>query len=200
MKVNLTSLSYLSSLPDDFLGAASLSHLSAAAHLDSHLNKPGLSLGGTGASALRPVLTPGDECDATLSVSSESISLPTQVEAQPAAPTVELAEKLTEASLDEVADESPKEQREEKSELPVVVEVTTRPEVTVHSVPQRLSVTTSKAEATKEEGPQDLRVFELSSDSGKSTPSNNGKKGIKTFQVSDFKPKNGRIVHITESV
>lgn len=145
------------------------------------------------------MLTPGDECDATLSVSSESVSLPTQVEAQPRAPTIELAQKLTEASLEDVADESPKEQKEEKSEPPAVVEVITQPEVTVDSVPARPSVPTSKSEAAKEEGPQDLRVFELNSDSGKSTPSNNGKKGIKTFYVSEFKPKNVKILHMYET-
>lgn len=174
-------------MSDDFLGATSLSHR-VPAHLDSSSNKPGTSLTGSGATVLSPVLTPGDECDATLSVSSESVSLPTQVEVQPQAPTIELAQKLTEASLEDVADESPKEQKEEKSEPPAVVEVITQPEVTVDSVPARPSVPTSKSEAAKEEGPQDLRVFELNSDSGKSTPSNNGKKGIKTFYVSEFKP------------
>lgn len=39
-------------------------------------------------------------------------------------------------------------------------------------------------ETTKEEVPQDLRVFELNSDSGKSTPSNNGKKGEGEFNHS----------------
>uniref|UniRef100_A0A673C4L1 BSD domain-containing protein n=1 Tax=Sphaeramia orbicularis TaxID=375764 RepID=A0A673C4L1_9TELE len=57
---------------------------------------------------------------------------------------------------------------------------------------ERLSVTveaptpTLKPEATKEEGPQDLRVFELNSDSGKSTPSNNGKKGSSTDVSEDW--------------
>lgn len=150
---------------------------------------------------LSPALTPGDEGDATLSVSSESVSLPTQVEVQPQAPTVELAKTLTEASVEDVADESPKEQKEEKSEPPVAVQVVTQSQVRVDSVPVRPSVPTSKWEATKEEGPQDLRVFELNSDSGKSTPSNNGKKGIKTFKrCQSFNLKNFKILHITESV
>ena len=34
-----------------------------------------------------------------------------------------------------------------------------------------------RTDTVREEGAQDLRVFELNSDSGKSTPSNNGKKG-----------------------
>lgn len=157
---------------------------------DSSSSKPGASLAGPGLSVLSPVQTPGEECDATLSVSSESTSLPTQVEVQPQARPAELAQKLTEASLEDVADESPKEQEEEKSEPPVVVHIVTQPEVTLDSAPARPSVPTSKSEAAKEEGPQDLRVFELNSDSGKSTPSNNGKKGMKTFEVSEFKPKN----------
>lgn len=156
--------------------------------MDSSPSKPGASLAGTGAGVLSPVQTPGEECDAALSVSSESTSLPTQVEVQPQAPPAELAQKLTEASLEDVADESPKEQEEaEKSEPPVVVHVVTQPEVALDSTPARPSVPTSKPEAAKEEGPQDLRVFELNSDSGKSTPSNNGKKGMTTFKASESK-------------
>lgn len=132
---------------------------------------------------LSPALSPRDECDATLSVSSDSVSLPTQVEVRPQAPTVELTEKLTEASLEDVVDESREEQNHLKSEPPAVVQVINRPVVTVDSAPVRPSAPASKAEASKEEAPQDLRVFELNSDSGKSTPSNNGKKGIPTFQV-----------------
>ncbi|CAB1448151.1 unnamed protein product [Pleuronectes platessa] len=40
--------------------------------------------------------------------------------------------------------------------------------------------------ANKRRGPQDLRVFELNSDSGKSTPSNNGKKGSSTDVSEDW--------------
>lgn len=151
----------------------------AAAQLERSCPKAGGSLAAA-------VLTPGDEGDATLSVSSESGSLPTQVEAQaPAtqaptvqAPATQLAKKLTEASLEDAAEESPKEQQEEKSEPPVLVKVPPpQPQLTVDSGPRRPSLPTSK-----EEGPQDLRVFELNSDSGKSTPSNNGKKGMETLE------------------
>lgn len=148
------------------------------------------------------MLSPGEECDATLSVSSDSVSLPTQVEVRPQAPIVELAEKLTEASLEDVADESREEQKDLKSEPPVVVQVITQPEVTVDSTPARPFAPTSKAEVSKEEGPQDLRVFELNSDSGKSTPSNNGKKGIKTFEVQRLKLKllpSFRLIYVYET-
>ncbi|XP_038650504.1 BSD domain-containing protein 1 isoform X2 [Scyliorhinus canicula] len=45
---------------------------------------------------------------------------------------------------------------------------------------------TSKLETTKDDGPIDLRVYELNSDSGKSTPSNNGKKGSSTDISEDW--------------
>ncbi|XP_078423638.1 BSD domain-containing protein 1 isoform X2 [Cetorhinus maximus] len=44
----------------------------------------------------------------------------------------------------------------------------------------------SKPETTKDDGPIDLRVYELNSDSGKSTPSNNGKKGSSTDISEDW--------------
>ncbi|XP_072404004.1 BSD domain-containing protein 1 isoform X1 [Chiloscyllium punctatum] len=45
---------------------------------------------------------------------------------------------------------------------------------------------TNKLETTKDDGPIDLRVYELNSDSGKSTPSNNGKKGSSTDISEDW--------------
>uniref|UniRef100_A0A674MYH6 BSD domain containing 1 n=1 Tax=Takifugu rubripes TaxID=31033 RepID=A0A674MYH6_TAKRU len=174
---NTETLGWEEEEEDDFLGATSLPHPTVAAHLDSCS-----SSAGSGAA----VLSPGEECDAALSVSSDSISLPTQVEVRPQAPIAELAEKLTEASVEDDADESREEEKGLKSEPPVVVQVITQPEVTVDSTPARPSAPTSKAEASKEEGPQDLRVFELNSDSGKSTPSNNGKKGSSTDVSEDW--------------
>ncbi|XP_044280855.1 BSD domain-containing protein 1 isoform X4 [Varanus komodoensis] len=44
----------------------------------------------------------------------------------------------------------------------------------------------SRTEPRREDGPTDLRLFELSSDSGKSTPSNNGKKGSSTDISEDW--------------
>lgn len=96
---------------------------------------------------------------------------------QPQAPAAQLAKRLTEASLEDAAEESPEEQQQEKSEPPGLAKALPQPQLTVDSVPRRPSLPTSK-----EEGPQDLRVFELNSDSGKSTPSNNGKKGTKTLE------------------
>lgn len=170
-------------LSDDFLGATSSSHLNFTPQLDSSSTKLPTTLTGTGTTLLSPMLSPSEERDATLSVSSDSVSLPTQVEVRPEPVATELAKKLTEASLEDV-DKTQEEQKPEKSDLPLEVEAVTQPEVTVDGASVRASAPTSKPEAAKEEGPQDLRVFELNSDSGKSTPSNNGKKGRKTFSVS----------------
>lgn len=129
---------------------------------------------------LSPVLSPSEERDPTLSFSSDSVSLPTQVEVQPEPVATELAERMTEASLEDV-DKAQEEQRLRKSDLPFEAQLeVTQPEVTVDGVSVRASAPTTKPEAAKEDGPQDLRVFELNSDSGKSTPSNNGKKGTMT--------------------
>nr|XP_033810658.1 BSD domain-containing protein 1 isoform X1 [Geotrypetes seraphini] len=51
---------------------------------------------------------------------------------------------------------------------------------------QSESKATTRTASLKEEGPTDLRVFELNSDSGKSTPSNNGKKGSSTDVSEDW--------------
>ncbi|CAF99045.1 unnamed protein product, partial [Tetraodon nigroviridis] len=149
---------------DDFLGPAAS---------DGRSKRPGVSLTGAGTAA------PAEERDAALSVSSESGSLPTQVEAQPPAPAAELADRLTEASLEE-----------ERKEAPVAEQVVAPPQPAAAAAadgdPARPPVPASRSEATKEEGPQDLRVFELNSDSGKSTPSNNGKKGSSTDVSEDW--------------
>lgn len=127
---------------------------------------------------LSPVLSPSEKTDATLSVSSDSVSLPTQIEVRPEPVATELAKKLTEASLEDVAGKTLEEQRPGKTPPDARVEALTQAEVTVDGASVKASA--SKPEAAKEEGLQDLRVFELNSDSGKSTPSNNGKKGTVT--------------------
>lgn len=161
---------FLLSPSDDFLGAAASSHLNLTPQLDgSSTQLP--------TTPLSPVPSPGEERDATLSVSSESVSLPTQVEVRPEPVAAELAKKLTEASLEDVADKTQEGPRPEKSDVALGVQAVAQPEVTVGGEAVRASANASKPEAAKEEGPQDLRVFELNSDSGKSTPSNNGKKG-----------------------
>lgn len=162
-------------LPDDFLGATSSSHLNITPRSDGSSTKLPASFTGTGTTLLSPTLTPGEEDNATFSVSSDSVSLPTQVEVQPEPIVTKLAEKLTEVGLEDVADKKQEVQKPQSSDSSVVVE----PEVKGSGA--RSPASTSKPVVAKEEVPQDLRVFELNSDSGKSTPSNNGKKGRVTF-------------------
>uniref|UniRef100_A0A673J428 BSD domain-containing protein n=2 Tax=Cyprinidae TaxID=7953 RepID=A0A673J428_9TELE len=98
--------------------------------------------------------------DVTPSVSSDSVSFPTQIEnqadsvtirvTQPSPAADEVSQKLSEASLQETFPEE-------------------RP-----------------SQTAREDVAQDLRVFELNSDSGKSTPSNNGKKGSSTDVSEDW--------------
>ncbi|KAL3968384.1 DNA polymerase gamma 1 [Sarotherodon galilaeus] len=166
---------------DDFLGATSSSQLNLTPPLDSsNLTVP------AEAAVLSPVLSPSEERETTYSVSSDSVSLPTQVEVRPEPVTTELAEKLTEASLEDVVNKTQDEQRPGNSDLPpeAQAEAVTQPEVTVDGVSARAPA--SKPENSKEDGPQDLRVFELNSDSGKSTPSKNGKKGSSTDVSEDW--------------
>uniref|UniRef100_A0A3B3ZZG2 BSD domain-containing protein n=1 Tax=Periophthalmus magnuspinnatus TaxID=409849 RepID=A0A3B3ZZG2_9GOBI len=124
----------------------------------------------TETSLLTPVQSPSEE---RLSLSSDSISLPTQIDVQPDLYVPELEKKMTEVSLDEITNTD--DQRSPEG-------VVTQPEANTEAV-MGPSV---KTDATKEDGPQDLRVFELNSDSGKSTPSNNGKKGSSTDVSEDW--------------
>uniref|UniRef100_A0A8D3ADG0 BSD domain containing 1 n=1 Tax=Scophthalmus maximus TaxID=52904 RepID=A0A8D3ADG0_SCOMX len=129
---------------DDFLGASpsSSSQLNFTPPLDDTSARLATTpTAPAGATLLSPISTPSEERDTTLSVSSDSVSLPTQVEVRPGPTSPELASARTPAS---------------------------------------------KPEPAKEEVPQDLRVFELNSDSGKSTPSNNGKKGSSTDVSEDW--------------
>lgn len=172
---------------DDFLGNTSSSHLNFTPPLDnSSTQQPKTSTASTTATLLSPILSPSEERDTTLSVSSDSVSLPTQVEVRPEPVAIELAKKLTEASLEDVVGKTQEEQKPRKSELPpeAPVEAVTPSEVTADGATVRAPA--SKPENAKEEGPQDLRVFELNSDSGKSTPSNNGKKGSSTDVSEDW--------------
>ncbi|KAF7658469.1 hypothetical protein LDENG_00012550 [Lucifuga dentata] len=174
---------------DDFLGATSSSRLDFTPPLDiSATQLPASSMLPTGMTLLSPVLSPSGEHDTTLSVSSDSISLPTQVEMQPASVVAELAKKLTEASLEDVADKTQEEQRSGESDSSPETQVgaASQPEVTSDESSARACAPALKPEVAKEEGPQDLRVFELNSDSGKSTPSNNGKKGSSTDVSEDW--------------
>ncbi|XP_039589460.1 BSD domain-containing protein 1 isoform X2 [Passer montanus] len=149
---------------------------------------------GEGWAVLPPELVPVEQSP---SESSESVSLVTQIAnpapvpaTQPqtaAAPlgTGHLSQRLLEATL------------EEQSSLPKP------PEAAQPSAPAQPSAASSelaagteprglegkgqaRTETLREEGPTDLRVFELNSDSGKSTPSNNGKKGSSTDISEDW--------------
>uniref|UniRef100_H0YT09 BSD domain containing 1 n=1 Tax=Taeniopygia guttata TaxID=59729 RepID=H0YT09_TAEGU len=141
------------------------------------------------------VLPPEPGVEQSPSESSESVSLVTQIanpapvpatQPQSAAPPVStgcLSQSLLEATL------------EGQSSLPKP------PEAAQPSAPAQQSAASSEAAELRElqskgqgrtetlrseEGPTDLRVFELNSDSGKSTPSNNGKKGSSTDISEDW--------------
>ncbi|XP_024151860.1 BSD domain-containing protein 1 [Oryzias melastigma] len=165
---------------DDFLGGMS-SHLSPTQpSKGGSAHAPALT-GSAGTPPLSPALSPSEECDGTLSGSS--VSLPTQVEVQPAPVGAELRRKLSEASLEDV-NTTPEEQKSEKSHI-AEAESETQVEVPADGASARVPPS-KQLQTAKEEGPQDLRVFELNSDSGKSTPSNNGKKGSSTDVSEDW--------------
>ncbi|XP_059546335.1 BSD domain-containing protein 1 isoform X1 [Myotis daubentonii] len=123
--------------------------------------------------------------EVTPSESSESISLVTQVAksaATPEAPVLpkDLSQKLLEASLEEqnlavdVGETGPPPPAQSKPHT-----AAGRPSGPEPRPPARV-------ETLREEVLTDLRVFELNSDSGKSTPSNNGKKGSSTDISEDW--------------
>ncbi|CAG5866176.1 unnamed protein product [Menidia menidia] len=147
---------------DDFLGSASPFRLSSASSALSPAPSP-----------LSPAPSPGEEREATPSVSSDSVSLPTQVEVTVGGANVGGANVGG-------AHDTKDEQRPQKSDLDH--------EAPADSVrqPEAPPPAAKQPEPSKEEGPQDLRVFELNSDSGKSTPSNNGKKGSSTDVSEDW--------------
>lgn len=114
--------------------------------------------------------------EVTPSESSESISLVTQIAKPPPASETpalpkDLSQKLLEASLEEqdlavdTGETGPPPRAQSKPHTPAC-----RPSGPEPRPPARV-------ETLREEVLTDLRVFELNSDSGKSTPSNNGKKG-----------------------
>lgn len=166
---------------DNFLGASS----SSSPRLDSSPpsdRTPPARLPG-------PPLSLPPRDDVSPSASSDSVSLPTQLELLPepaaAAPepsVAQLTQNLTEAGLEDAAEQTEQKPTEKPSPTPAQDE--TQQEDGVERPPPR--PLTSKPENPKEDGPQDLRVFELNSDSGKSTPSNNGKKGSSTDVSEDW--------------
>uniref|UniRef100_A0A8C8C2J8 BSD domain-containing protein n=1 Tax=Oncorhynchus tshawytscha TaxID=74940 RepID=A0A8C8C2J8_ONCTS len=178
---------------DDFLGATSSSRLDFTPPLDDPATQLSPLTPVTMATTpLSPIPSPSGERSSPLSLSSDSGSLPTQMEVRPARPqpaVVELSQKLNKASLEE---KEPEGQQEEEKR--VQLEAPAQPEPTEKAIAERITVqapaTIVQAPATtirpETEGPQDLRVFELNSDSGKSTPSNNGKKGSSTDVSEDW--------------
>lgn len=105
--------------------------------------------------------------DVTPSVSSDSVSLPTQMEILPAQ-----IEKQVSLSPESAVRKEEPETRAIKEEKPKTQDKKNEGHRT-----GRVKEEGTKTEGTKDEVLQDLRVFELNSDSGKSTPSTNGKKG-----------------------
>ncbi|XP_045579391.1 BSD domain-containing protein 1 isoform X2 [Salmo salar] len=174
---------------DDFLGVTSSSRLDFTPPLEDPATQLSPLTPVTMATTPHsPIPSPSGERSSTLSLSSDSGSLLTQVELRPARPhpaVVELAQKLNKASLEESEPEEQQEEEREQGQPEVQVEAPAQPEPTGKATAERVTV---QAPTTRPEteGPQDLRVFELNSDSGKSTPSNNGKKGSSTDVSEDW--------------
>ncbi|NXE04360.1 BSDC1 protein, partial [Lophotis ruficrista] len=131
------------------------------------------------------------------SESSESVSLVTQIANPASAPAAQLQTGAQPAGAGDLSQRLLEATSEEQSSLPKP------PEPGHPPAPARQSAASSeppavselregeskaqgRTETLKEEGPTDLRVFELNSDSGKSTPSNNGKKGSSTDISEDW--------------
>ncbi|XP_061229665.1 BSD domain-containing protein 1 [Neopsephotus bourkii] len=132
------------------------------------------------------------------SESSESVSLVTQIANPASVPAAQLQTGAVEpAGAGDLSQELVEATSEEQSSLPKPPAPARRSAPTRESAASseqpaatELKGVESKAQARpetlKEEGPSDLRVFELNSDSGKSTPSNNGKKGSSTDISEDW--------------
>nr|AAH80207.1 BSD domain containing 1 [Danio rerio] len=149
----------------EFLGATSSSRLDFTPPVEES-RVPAVTVAGTPESSSPPQAVASLSnvaSDVTPSVSSDSVSFPTQIENQAESVTIrvtqpspaadELSQKLSDTGLQETFPE----------ERPV-----------------------PREETAREDMAQDLRVFELNSDSGKSTPSNNGKKGSSTDVSEDW--------------
>ncbi|NWI39024.1 BSDC1 protein, partial [Picathartes gymnocephalus] len=143
---------------------------------------------------LPPELVPVEQSP---SESSDSVSLVTQIanpapvpatQLQTAAPPVgtrDLSQRLVEATLEEQS--SLPEPPEAAQPSAAAEESAASSEPVAGTEPRELeSKGQARTETLREEGPTDLRVFELNSDSGKSTPSNNGKKGSSTDISEDW--------------
>ncbi|NXF21816.1 BSDC1 protein, partial [Rhodinocichla rosea] len=137
---------------------------------------------GESCAVLPPELVPGEQSP---SESSDSVSLVTQIanpapvpaaQLQTAAPALHLSQRLVEATLEEQSS-LPKPPEAAQPSAPAQPSAASS-ELAAGAEPRELeSRGQGRTETLREEAPTDLRVFELNSDSGKSTPSNNGKKG-----------------------
>uniref|UniRef100_A0A8C9SCF0 BSD domain containing 1 n=1 Tax=Scleropages formosus TaxID=113540 RepID=A0A8C9SCF0_SCLFO len=160
---------------DEFLGASSASRLDFA-HPSQEVPPRARDQATVPLVSTVPAEQEGDRCDP----GSESVSLPTQLETrahegQVAPAPEELNQKLGEATLEEGEAGPGVAQRHGQlqgrgSGAEQAANASGREEAAVVRAPARPG-------SAREDGPQDLRVFELNSDSGKSTPSNNGQKG-----------------------
>ncbi|XP_028837451.1 BSD domain-containing protein 1 [Denticeps clupeoides] len=179
---NTESLGWEDEEEDEFLGATSTSRLDFTPPLDESPLIPPVTITPStpfGPSPSQTVLSPSATSDAGLSVSSDSTSLPTQMEVLSEKPaTKEITLKLIEAHEEKNLGES--------KEADQAVQRSVQAEPGTEDKGQKALHLTTKTEIAKEEVPQDLRVFELNSDSGKSTPSNNGKKGSSTDISEDW--------------
>ncbi|NWZ73950.1 BSDC1 protein, partial [Acrocephalus arundinaceus] len=159
-------------------------------------NHPAAPKGPPGESwaVLPPELVPVEQSP---SESSESVSLVTQIanpasvpatQLQTAAPplgTEELSQRLVEATLEEQSS-LPKPPEAAQPSAPAEESAASSELVAGTELRELESKNQARTETLREEGPTDLRVFELNSDSGKSTPSNNGKKGSSTDISEDW--------------
>ncbi|XP_039595430.1 BSD domain-containing protein 1 [Polypterus senegalus] len=131
------------------------------------------------------------ENEMTPSVSSESVTLRTQIDILGTVPdntTEDITKKLREATLEDAdyahSTQAPVERLSGESyKSDLIGQSSLQGGEKLDTAVEKSSI---KNETLKEEGPTDLRVFELNSDSGKSTPSNNGKKGSSTDISEDW--------------
>ncbi|XP_070620568.1 BSD domain-containing protein 1 isoform X3 [Erythrolamprus reginae] len=185
---------------EEFLGSSSSSSSSPAAIQAAESSRPALSASPVLAAEAVPTLEASVETWATLSPtraeatpseSSESLSLVTQIRKPPAGPASPLQTGAPRAGA---GDDSPKLQGARRDEQGAKAgkppQPSPAPQESKAASEQPKEPAESKpgnrVETLREEAPLDLRLFELNSDSGKSTPSNNGKKGSSTDISEDW--------------
>ncbi|KFV60422.1 BSD domain-containing protein 1, partial [Tyto alba] len=135
---------------------------------------------------LPPELAP---VEGSPSESSESISLVTQIANPASVPAAQLQTGAQPAGTGELPQKQsslPKPPEPAHLSAPAQESAASSEQPAVTEIKEVESKAQGRTETLKEEGPTDLRVFELNSDSGKSTPSNNGKKGSSTDISEDW--------------